>query len=180
MLPLPFILSATIFASHKIATPDILSEIETRYYTTKEVSDILEITEYTVRAETFPGHAGYRIKHEDLQDYISRHHNLNTLEKFTASSPENFSLAVEKLEEHLKQNPKSFIDAKTLQTFIDGKKIDLDGLNLRLRLLELDEENSTDFQRKKLSLELAINQLKAEIKAYEMFKLSGEQKNQSR
>lgn len=189
MLPLPFILSATIFASHKIATPDILSEIETRYYTTKEVSDILEITEYTVRkkirngdlkAEIFPGHAGYRIKHEDLQDYISRHHNLNTLEKFTASSPENFSLAVEKLEEHLKQNPKSFIDAKTLQTFIDGKKIDLDGLNLRLRLLELDEENSTDFQRKKLSLELAINQLKAEIKAYEMFKLSGEQKNQSR
>ena len=49
MLPLPFILSATIFASHKIATPDILSEIEKRYYTTKEVSDILEITEYTVR-----------------------------------------------------------------------------------------------------------------------------------
>ena len=56
----------------------------------------------------------------------------------------------------------------------------LDGLNLRLRLLELDEENSIDFQRKKLSLELAINQLKAEIKAYEMFKLSAEQKNQSR
>ena len=189
MLPFSFILSATMLASHKIATLDTLPEIEAKYYTTKDVSDILEITEYTVRkkirngdlkAETFPGHAGYRIKHEELQDYISRHHNLNTLEKFTASSPENFSFAIEKLEEHLKQNPESFIDSKSLQTFIDGKKIDLDGLNLRLRLLELDEENSIDFQRKKLSLELAINQLKAEIKAYEMFKLSAEQKNQSR
>ena len=50
----------------------------------------------------------------------------------------------------------------------------MEGLNLRLRLLELDNNATADFQRKKLSLEVAINKLQAEIKAFELVKLTAE------
>ena len=161
-----------IFASNSLDT-------ETKFYTTKEVAEILKLTEYTVRkkirngdlkAEIFQGHSGYRICHEVLKDYISRHHNLITLEKFISSAPENFSNMIGKFEEQLRQNPSVSLNVNELKTLIEGKKIDLEGLQLQLRLLELDKDDTVEFQRKKISLEISINQLKAEIKALELVK----------
>ena len=74
----------------------------------------------------------------------------------------------------INRNHDAIVDPSVIQTFIDGKKIDLEGLNLRLRLLELDGTATADFQRKKLSLEMAINQLQAEIKACELLKIAAE------
>lgn len=160
-------------------------DAETKFYTTKEVAEILNLTEYTVRkkirngdlkAEIFKGHSGYRISHEVLRDYISRNHNLITLEKFISSAPENFSHTIGKFEEQLRQNPSVSLDVNELKTLIEGKKIDLEGLQLQLRLLELDKDDTLDFQRKKISLEISMNQLKAEIKALELVKSYSEKR----
>lgn len=158
---------------------------EEKFYTTKEVSEILGITEYTVRkkiregdisAVTFPGHAGYRVKHEALKDYINIHsiHAPDRLSSDELSQPvaENFTSTMHSLSQALKNHPEIQTDTYFIQTFIDGKKIDLECLLIRLRLLELDEDDTIEFQRKKFSLELAINQLKAEVKACELFKLA--------
>lgn len=183
MIPLliPLITMNTIgksFTSNSLDT-------ENKFYTTKEAAEILNLTEYTVRkkirngdlkAETFKGHAGYRIRHEVLRDYISRHHNLITLEKFISSAPENFSHTIGKFEEQLQQNPGVSINVNELKTLIEGKKIDLEGLQLQLRLLELDKDDTVEFQRKKISLEISINQLKAEIKALELVKSYSEKR----
>lgn len=176
---IPWIIQlATMGAIGKVFAGNAL-DTETKFYTTKEAAEILNLTEYTVRkkirngdlkAETFQGHSGYRIRHEVLRDYISRHHNLITLEKFISSAPENFSHTIGKFEEQLRQNPSVSLNVNELKTLIEGKKIDLEGLQLQLRLLELDKDDSVEFQRKKISLEISINQLKAEIKALELVK----------
>ena len=179
---IPFFMAVAVGAASTVED-DAFSASEEKFYTTKEVSEILELTEYTVRkkirdgdikAEIFPGHAGYRIKHDDLKDYISQHRGNALQEKMFQTTPESFTMAIQKLEEEINRNRDATVDPSVIQTFIDGKKIDLEGLNLRLRLLELDDNATADFQRKKLSLELAINQLQAEIKACELLKIAAE------
>lgn len=179
---IPFFMAAAVGAASTVEE-DAFSASEEKFYTTKEVSEILELTEYTVRkkirdgdikAEIFPGHAGYRVKQDDLKDYISQHRRNALQEKMFQTPPESFTMAIQKIEEEIKRNRDAAVDLRLLQTFIDGKKIDLEGLNLRLRLLELDDNATADFQRKKLSLEVAINKLQAEIKAFELVKLTAE------
>lgn len=179
---IPFLAAVAVGVASNVGR-DSFSASEEKVYTTKEVSDILGLTEYTVRkkiregdikAEIFPGHAGYRIKHDDLKDYISQHRGNALQEKMFQTTPESFTMAIQKLEEEINRNRDATVDPSVIQTFIDGKKIDLEGLNLRLRLLELDDNATADFQRKKLSLELAINQLQAEIKACELLKIAAE------
>ena len=179
---IPFLAAVAVGAANKTVM-DSFSASEEKVYTTKEVSDILGLTEYTVRkkiregdikAEIFSGHAGYRVKHDVLKDYISQHRGNALQEKMFQTAPESFTMAIQKLEEEINRNRDATVDPSVIQTFIDGKKIDLEGLNLRLRLLELDDNATADFQRKKLSLELAINQLQAEIKACELLKIAAE------
>lgn len=182
---IPFLLKATINEDIRNAILVSSTNPKEKLYTTKEVSEILGVTEYTVRkkirdgelpAKTFPGHAGYRIKQEALRDYINLHsiHNPAKLSQDELSQPipEIFTATMQSLTEVLNNNSRVQTDPAVIQTFIDGKKIDLNGLNLRLRLLELNEDATDDFQRKKISLELTINQLQAEIKACELFKLA--------
>ena len=179
---IPFLMAVAVGAANKVGS-DSFSASEEKLYTTKEVSEILGLTEYTVRkkiregdikAEIFPGHAGYRVKHDDLKDYISQRRGNALQEKMFQTAPESFTMAIQKLEEEINRNRDATVDLNVIQTFIDGKKIDLERLNLRLRLLELDDNATAEFQRKKLSLELAINQLQAEIKACELVKLVAE------
>lgn len=182
---IPFLLKATINEDIRNAILVSSTNPKEKLYTTKEVSEILGVTEYTVRkkirdgelpAKTFPSHAGYRIKQEALRDYINLHsiHNPAKLSQDELSQPipEIFTATMQSLTEALNNNSRVQSDPAVIQTFIDGKKIDLNGLNLRLRLLELNEDATDDFQRKKISLELTINQLQAEIKACELFKLA--------
>ena len=179
---IPFLMAAAVGAVNKTVMDSILAS-EEKFYTTKEISEILGLTEYTVRkkirdgdikAEIFPGHAGYRVKQDDLKDYLCQHRGNALQEKMFQTPPESFTIAIQKLEEVINSNHNAVIDPSVIQTFIDGKKIDLEGLNLRLRLLELDDNATADFQRKKISLELAINQLQAEIKACEFVKFAAE------
>ena len=179
---IPFLVAAAVGTASNVGKDSFLAS-EEKFYTTKEVSEILGLTEYTVRkkiregdikAEIFPGHAGYRVKHDALKDYLIHHRGNALQEKMFPTAPESFTMAIQKLEEEINRNRDATVDPSVIQTFIDGKKIDLEGLNLRLRLLELDDNATTDFQRKKLLLEVAINQLQAEIKACELLKLAAE------
>ena len=179
---IPFLVAAAVGTASNVGKDSFLAS-EEKFYTTKEVSEILGLTEYTVRkkiregdikAEIFSGHAGYRVKHDVLKDYISQHRGNALQEKMFQTAPESFTVAIQKLEEVINRNRDAAVDLRAIQTFIDGKKIDLEGLNLRLRLLELDNNATADFQRKKLSLEVAINKLQAEIKAFELVKLTAE------
>lgn len=180
---IPLLLNATLNNDLRNAITASQNNSQEKLYTTKEVADILGVTEYTVRkkiregellAKKFLGHAGYRIRHDDLLDYLNIHctHNPEKLSQnhFFNPIPEFFSATIQNLADALNSDAQN--NHAAIQTFIDGKKIDLDSLTLRLRLLELDKDSTSDFLRKKFSLELAINQLQAEIKAYELFKLA--------
>ena len=143
------------------------------FYTTKDVSEILGISEYTVRkkireknlkAEVVPGKAGFRISKSDLEEYQGKK-KPEPVE--TQSEPSFGDLTRQIVESVLKGSDMDELDSELLKNIISGRQLDLKGLQLRLKRLELDADDSIEFQKKKISLEIAINDLEAEIQAYQ-------------
>lgn len=155
-------------------------EKEEKTYTTEEVSKILGISEYTVRkkirfgrlkAKNIIGKKGYVITESDLQDYLNPDKK-NTEEvvslQTVQSSALDFDTKVELLtKEILGHQPEA--KPELIREFIAGKEIELEGLNLRLKRFELeDDRNSVDFEKMKTELLIEINELKSTIQAYKV------------
>lgn len=162
-------------------------------YTTKEVADILGISEYTVRqkirddkiiAEKIPGVAGYRISSEALEDYISKKKRKPNLQKMIQNSNMN---NIDKITdfnnkiENILDDSDEIYDIDLLKQLKNGKETVLNGLKLRLQMLQLDKDDSNDYKKKELSLKISINDLETEIKAYDIIINSVEkaEKNES-
>lgn len=154
-------------ASKKFSKDDV-------FYTTKDASEILGISEYTVRkkireknlkAEVIPGKSGFRIRKSDLEEYQGKKKNSEPVESQPESS---FGDLTRQIIESILENPDmNELNSELLKNIIDGRQLDLKGLQLRLKRLELDADDSIEFQKKKISLEIAINDLQAEIQAYQ-------------
>lgn len=154
-------------------------EKEEKTYTTEEVSKILGISEYTVRkkirfgklkAKNIIGKKGYVITNSDLQDYL--HPNKKNTEEVVSlqtvqSSALDFDTKVELLTKEILGQPEA--KPELIREFIAGKEIELEGLNLRLKRFELeDDRNSVDFEKMKTELLIEINELKSTIQAYKV------------
>lgn len=154
-------------ASKKFANDDV-------FYTTKDASEILGISEYTVRkkireknlkAEVIPGKSGFRIRKSDLEEYQGKKKFSELAEPQQESS---FGDLTRQIIESILENPDmNELNSELLKNIIDGRQLDLKGLQLRLKRLELDADDSIEFQKKKISLEIAINDVQAEIQAYQ-------------
>lgn len=154
-------------------------EKEEKTYTTEEVSKILGISEYTVRkkirlgrlkAKNIIGKKGYVITESDLQDYLNPDKK-NTEEvvslQTVQSSALDFDTKVELLTKEILAQPEA--KPELIREFIAGKEIELEGLNLRLKRFELeDDRNSVDFEKMKTELLIEINELKSTIQAYKV------------
>ena len=190
---LPFLIGAAVGVAGSLGSK-ILSDV---FYTTKEASVLLDISEYTVRkkirdgelkAEVIPGKAGYRINKTDLNDYLERRRRLKSID---ASDDKVEKIFLEKLAPPEEKNENVFVDSmmqldkavinnpnakkvspELLRGVIAGKETDLKGLRLRLKMLELDDDDSIEFKKKKLQLEIDINDLEAEIQAYKVSELA--------
>ena len=161
------------------------------FYTTKDASSLLDISEYTVRkkirdgelkAEVIPGKSGYRIKKEDLAEYVANKGRPRmmpvpegrTVDVFGEDSGATqnrkiFGDSMLQLNDAVKNNPEiKNVNTDLLRSIIAGKETDLKGLWLRLKRLELDDDDSIEFKKKKLQLEIDINDLEAEIQAYKV------------
>lgn len=160
-------------------------------YTTKEAAELLNISEYTVRkkiregeiiAETIPGKAGYRITKDNLNAYINRKNKtLKTTSAFNESTTNvaNFSSMISFFANNSDSDfEENAINPAILQSIIEGKMLDLESLKLQLKRLELDADDSENFQKQLLSMKIAIKNLEAEIKAYETMKLLNEESEQ--
>lgn len=144
------------------------------FYTTKDAAEILGISEYTVRkkireknlkAEVIPGKSGFRIRKSDLDEYQGKKKSFIPAD---TESPNKFGDLTQKiLESILSSHEIDDVTQELLQHIIEGRQSDLKGLQLRLKQLELDADDSIEFQKKKISLEIAINDLEAEIQAYQ-------------
>lgn len=153
-------------------------------YSTKDAANLLNISEYTVRKKIRDGEikanltsskTGYRIEKEELENYAAKTGNKVIVDNSPEIQQENFSNTINEIEKFIEKNPNVTINLDVVQNFIDGKKLDLKGLKLRLEMLQLDynsSDESIDFKRKKLALEIAINDLESEIKAAEIWKNS--------
>ena len=150
---IPLILGVAAGAVGTLAVSKMLSK-DKNFYTTKEVADLLKISEYTVRKKirdgelkAEPGKA-YRISKDVLQEYMNNLHSAELLghDNAEALSPE------------------------ILARVVEVKQMDLKGLKLQLQklALEVDEHDPKEFQKKKLALEIDINALEAEIKTYQL------------
>lgn len=162
----------------------LLTKDEPRY-NTKDASDILKISEYTVRkkirdgeikAETIPGKAGYRITQSALDDYQNRK-NRFTINPIQSNNPPtydvgNFSNLINTFTNESIDSDNENIDIDLIDTLIEGKNLDLDAYRLELQRLTLLKSDSDDFMKEKLSLQIAMKNLQAEIKAYEFIKKS--------
>ena len=175
---LPFFLQALVVGG---ITPNSENKSkvynEEEYCTTKDASEILHLSEYTVRkkirdgelnADVIPGKTGYRIKKSDLVAYRARKQKKGTsinVAKNTISVA--FTDVVNKITE-LSRNQSEFkLDSNLFKDFIDGKKQDLRSLTLRKQKLDLQNDDSSECNQKKIDLDIAISDLEAEIKAYE-------------
>ena len=147
-------------------------------YSTKEIADILGISEYTVRqkirdkqiiAEKIPGVAGYRITQESLDDYINKKkrkpHFPEALKNDKVNNIVDFSSTLGKI---VNASDDSTYDIDLLKKIKEGKETDLKGLELRLQMLLLEKNDTNYFKKKKLALEIDKNNLEAEIKAYDI------------
>lgn len=153
-------------------------------YSTKDAANLLNISEYTVRKKIRDGElkatlssskTGYRIDKEELQNYAVKTGNKIHNDIVSEMQQENFTNTINEFEKFIEKNSNLSINLEVVQNFIEGKKLDLKGLTLRLEMLQLDynsSEESIDFKRKRLALEIAINDLESEIKAAEIWKNS--------
>ncbi len=151
---IPLIIGAAAGAVGTLAISKILSK-DKNFYTTKEVAELLKISEYTVRKKiregeikAEPGKA-YRISKDDLEEYIKN--NLHATELLGRENAESFS-------------------PELLSQIIEVKEMDLKRLKLQLQKLELEEEEHEpkEYQKKRISLEISINELESEIKTYQI------------
>lgn len=150
---IPLILGVAAGAVGTLAVSKMLSK-DKNFYTTKEVADLLNISEYTVRKKirdgelkAEPGKA-YRISKEVLQEYMNNLHAAELLGRDNAEA----------------------LSPEILARVVEVKEMDLKGLKLQLQKLELesDEYDPKEFKKKKLALEININELEAEIKTYQI------------
>ena len=150
---IPLIIGAAAGALGTLAVSKMLSKDKT-FYTTKEVAELLKTSEYAIRKKIREGEikaeAGkaYRITKEALEEYIEN--NLPT-ELPGLDNAEPF-------------NP------EILRQITELKEMDLKKLKLQLQKLELeaDEYEPKEFKKKKLALEIDINELEAEIKRHQI------------
>ena len=180
---IPFIFQALALSGVLNYSKSKLSS-EEEYLTTKDASKILQLTEYTVRkkirdgelnAEVIPGKKGYRIKKFDLDNYKSRNQRSSQSTQINSNITPNVTdipfsqiIGAAAVWGITNINPDSEIDTSGIQNFIDGKKQDLKGLNLRKQKLLLQNDSSEKYEKAKLDLEIEISDLEAEIKAYEL------------
>ena len=110
---LPFLIGAAVGVAGSLGSK-ILSDV---FYTTKEASVLLDISEYTVRkkirdgelkAEVIPGKAGYRINKTDLNDYLERRRRLKSID---ASDDKVEKIFLEKLAPPEEKNENVFVDS---------------------------------------------------------------------
>lgn len=157
-----------------------LGENKEKTYTTEEVSKILGISEYTVRkkirfgklkAKNIIGKKGYVITESDLQNYQN---DLNPDKKNTEevvslqtvpSSALDFDAKVELLTKEILGQPEA-AKPELIKEFVAGKEIELEGLTLRLKRFELEDERTADFEKMKTELLIEINDLESTIQAY--------------
>lgn len=175
---IPALIGALAGAVGGFAVSKIISKDDV-FYTTKDASEILGISEYTVRkkirekdirAEVIPGKSGFRIKKSDLEEYQGRKKNSKSadFEPEPQMEESNFaSLTTQLVESILSDSENGAVSQEFLQNVIEGRQLDLKGLQLRMKQLELDADDSIEFKRKKIALEIAINDLEAEIQAYQ-------------
>lgn len=173
---IPLMIGATALAGGVFAAHKVLSKNEI-FYNTKEAAELLSLSEYTVRkkirdgeikAEVVQGKSGYRIKKSDLEEYMGKRNFSKSEENLTVN---NFGNIMEQLNELLLNHSES-LSPEILKSIIEGKEMDLKGLELRLQKLELDKNDSDEFKKKKLDLEISINDLKSEIQAYQTAKIA--------
>ena len=148
------------------------------FYSTKNVSELIGVSEYTVRkkirdgeikAEVIPGKAGYRVSKSDLEEYLNRK-KVSATEKGETNTG-IFGTLIEQIGKAFLDNPDvESLNPELLKSIIEGKQLDLKGLKLRLQRLALDDDGSNDFKKKKLDLEIAINDLESAIQAYQITK----------
>ena len=151
-------------------------EKEEKTYTTGEISQILGVSEYTVRkkirfgklkAKNIIGRKGYVISESDLQDYLNpdKKNTAEVVSTQTAqSSALDFDTKVELLTKEI-----GAAKPELIREFIAGKEMELEGLILRLKRFELeDDRTSVDFEKMKTELLIEINELKSTIQAYKV------------
>lgn len=164
----PFIMGA-VLAGGAFGLAKAIDDI---FYTTKDLSDILDVTEYTVRkkirdgeiqAETIPGQAGYRVSKSNLDKYLKKNPHKN----ISYSSDTNFLDWLENLKNdtaHTAENLELLNDA------IEIRENALNSAKFRLQRHELEDNNSTDFQKEELDLKIKISDLELEIKTFKTAK----------
>lgn len=182
---IPFLIGAAI-GSVSTLTASKNSSKDEIFYTTKEIAKMLEVTEYTVRkkiregsikAEVIPGKYGYRVRKSDLERYLTKKNTSKAKRnpKSEFDKEYRFENLLSKINSNALNNASSDFDIDDLmllREIIAGKETDLKGLKLRLQMLELDSDETIEFKKKKLSLEIAINDLEAEIKAFRVCEIT--------
>ena len=142
---IPLLIGAAAGVAGTFAVSKVLSK-DKNFYTTKEVAELLKISEYTVRKKirdgeikAEPGKA-YRIRKEDLEEYMRDYSDAEVL------------------------------DPEIIAQIMELKQMNLQRLKLQLQKLELevDEYEPKEFQKRKLTLEIDINELESEIKAQQI------------
>ena len=125
------------------------------FYTTKEVAELLKMSEYTVRKKIRNGEIkaergkAHRISKDDLEEYIKN--NLHATELLGQENAESLSPEI-------------------LGQIMEVKEMDLKRLKLQLQKLELEEDEYApkEFQKKKITLEIDINEMESELKTYQI------------
>ena len=193
----PFILVAAGVLANELneqnATNKTVLSNNNNGYSTKDVAEILGISEYTVRqkirekslkAEKIKGIAGYRISQDNLDNYIkTKKHRSNvqpTNKSINSNSVANIKDFSGTLGNIANTDDKSIYDIGLLTKIKEGKVKDLNGLNLRLQMLSLDKNDSPYFQKKELALKIAINDLEAAIQAYDLLIASFKKNNENK
>ena len=193
----PFILAAAGVLANELneqnATNKTVLSNNNNGYSTKDVAEILGISEYTVRqkirekslkAEKIKGIAGYRISQDNLDNYIkTKKHRSNvqpTNKSINSNSVANIKDFSGTLGNIANTDDKSIYDIGLLTKIKEGKVKDLNGLNLRLQMLSLDKNDSPYFQKKELALKIAINDLEAAIQAYDLLIASFKKNNENK
>ena len=140
------------------------------YYTTKDVAELFGLTEYTIRKkirehelDAIPGASvreGYRITKDAVIEYA-------------AKNKIPLSVTAKKIgEEVIAQfTPAVVINSSILELAIKRLHTEIDGLNLRIRALQLEDElRERDKKKRLLNLQIQINDLEGEIQVLKLHK----------
>lgn len=145
---------------------------------TSEAARVIGITEYSVRRLIRYGHLpafrsegvkGYRIRKEDLQEYLrKRNKNQCISPNLMTKDKKSFENTVKNLAEKL-VNDRESVDPDILNEFLRGKQLDLQGLQLKRKKLEIESRRKTspdeETELEMINLDIEINDLAKEIQA---------------